>query len=481
MRYPKLTLVILLIGFSLNTGISQKLVSADYIGSFSKDQLILDFNTVIIQYGVDMYRVLYETDDVHGALDTASGLMIIPDVLENTYPMLIYQHGTVGSRTDVPSNLNGGYQLALLYAAMGYVTTTADYLGLGVSRGIHPYIHAESEAWVAIDMHFAAKDFVEQNGLFVNDQLFITGYSQGGQAAMAAHRAVERDYAGELTVTAAAPMSGPYSLSEKMFEFTLGDDEYGFVGYIVSVALSFQLVYGDIIENDDLSNFFKPQYIPLIEQYKAEQIDLFDLNSQMIDLLIADVGGSIPKFLLLDEVREAVLSDPNHPINVALRDNDTYDWTPIAPTRIYYCTEDEQVFYENATFTEMVMKANGAENVISKNSGAFDHSGCVFPSVIDAIFWFATLQDITSNVDDLIGERPGISIYPNPATDVINIDFPQEGSWHIAVYNALGKKVFVDSRSSTRGFSFHLDESPGYYILRATNGQHIETAQIILN
>ena len=43
-----------------------------------------------------------------------------------------------------------------------------------------------------------------------NGQLLVTGCSQGGYVAMATHRALQG--AGE-TVTASAPMSGPYALS----------------------------------------------------------------------------------------------------------------------------------------------------------------------------------------------------------------------------------------------------------------------------
>jgi hypothetical protein len=481
MRFAKNLIFFSLLLFLTDVAHAQKLVSADYIGSVSRDQLIIDFGQPIIRNGVDMYKVLYETNDIHGALDTASGLMIFPDEINTTFPMLIYQHGTVGSRDDVPSNLQGGYQLAQLYAAMGYVTTAADYLGLGTSRGIHPYIHADSEASAAIDFHVVAKQFAEDNGLFVNDQLFITGYSQGGQAAMAAFRTVEQDYQGILTVTAAAPMSGPYSLSGKMFEFTLGDEEYGFVAYLASVALSFQLAYGDIFQNDDLGTLFKPQYVPLIEQYKNEELDLFDLNDMMIAELIKDVGASIPKFLFLDDVREEIFSNPDHPINVALRLNDTYDWAPQAPTKIYYCTEDEQVFYENAILAEQVMTANGAPNVESKNSGATNHTGCVFPSVINAILWFGSFQDITSDVDDFDLQLSAISVRPNPATDIINVELPTEGDWHIALFDAMGRKVFADSKNTSSAFSFNVNLPAGFYNLRATDGKTVESVQLVIN
>ena len=41
-------------------------------------------------------------------------------------------------------------------------------------------------------------------------RLFVTGYSQGGYVAMATQRAMQ---AAGMKVTAAAPMSGPYTLA----------------------------------------------------------------------------------------------------------------------------------------------------------------------------------------------------------------------------------------------------------------------------
>ena len=148
-------LSILFLGVQLS--FAQNLVDAEYKGSISKEDMIANYG-FLMQYGVDMYKITYETNDVFGQLDTASGLLVLPMHDQPTeFPLLCYQHGTINTPTDVPSNLQGGYELATIFAAVGYVTTAADFLGMGESRGFHPYVHADSEASAAIDMLFAAR------------------------------------------------------------------------------------------------------------------------------------------------------------------------------------------------------------------------------------------------------------------------------------------------------------------------------------
>ena len=211
----KILVIALLFGIGPNSIQAQDLISSQYLSNVSKANLESTYGTAF-HNGVDLYRVLYTTPDVLGVLDTASGLLVVPDDPGFAYPLLVYQHGTINSRWDVPSQLAGGYQLATVFGGHGYATVAADYVGLGEARGLHPYVHADTEASAAIDFLFAARQFADQNDfLTLNDQLFVTGYSQGGHAAMAAHRALELDYSSDFTVTAAAPMSGPYSVSQK--------------------------------------------------------------------------------------------------------------------------------------------------------------------------------------------------------------------------------------------------------------------------
>jgi len=196
------------------------------------------------EYDIEFYKLTYTTPDVHGVLDTASGLFIIPKDRSQQYPMMVYQHGTVADRNTAMSNLVAAdVTIATIFASFGFITVAPDYLGMAEARGFHPYVHADTEASAALDM-MRALTRIDPNELefHFNERTFISGYSQGGHAAMALHREIETNHSDEFTVIAATPMSGPYSISEKMIEFTLGDTEYFFVAYLPNVALSYKLL-----------------------------------------------------------------------------------------------------------------------------------------------------------------------------------------------------------------------------------------------
>ena len=170
----------LFLALFITTALSaQNIVTTTLLGTKTQSQLLSQFGFPFIQYGVKYYRITYTTTNTQNALDTVSGLLVVPNNPNKIFPRLVYQHGTSGSKLDVPSYPvnNGEGQLGLLLGGMGYVALMPDYLGLGVSDGFHPYVHAASEASVAVDMLRAEKEFEAQNPVFTNDQLFITGYS----------------------------------------------------------------------------------------------------------------------------------------------------------------------------------------------------------------------------------------------------------------------------------------------------------------
>ncbi len=344
---------------------AQDLVSSTFLGAKTQAQLTAEFNVPFIQYGAKFYKITYTTANLQGQTDTVSGLLTVPDNPSKVYPRLVYQHGTSGSKQDVPSVnvLNGGEgRIGWLFAGLGYVALMPDYLGLGVSADVfHPYVHAASEASVALDMLRALPEFASQTGVHVNDQLFITGYSQGGHAAMALHQVIETDLSDEFTVTAAAPMSGPYSIGDVMRGLILSNEVYYYPAYIPNTALSYQTAYGNIF--GQLTDIFKPVYAAPIQQFYNGAIDLSTLNDQLISLLVANEGACIPTKMIQPATLADVQSNPDHPINIALRANDVYHWAPQAPTRLFYCMADDQVPFENSLLARDTMLARGAADL----------------------------------------------------------------------------------------------------------------------
>ncbi|HZX75129.1 MAG TPA: lipase family protein, partial [Cyclobacteriaceae bacterium] len=200
---------------------AQQLISYNLITSYTTDQIdsIYAANGIpgIIlpsTYPVNVYKVVYNTLDADSLPTIASGAFFVPVGPMCHVPLASYQHGTILNKEDVPSRLGGGEVIVgLSMAADGYVACMPDYLGLGDSPGLHPYVHAETEARAVADMLVASLEICDALSITRNDQLFLVGYSQGGHATMAAHQLIQEHYSNYFTVTASSPMSGPYDLS----------------------------------------------------------------------------------------------------------------------------------------------------------------------------------------------------------------------------------------------------------------------------
>jgi hypothetical protein len=391
----------------------------------TKSELNAQFGIPFIQYDVKLYRVLYTTADVKGQVDTASALIGVPQEPGRVFPRLIYHHGTVGSKQGVPSQnfATGEGQLGGLFAGMGYVCMLPDLLGLGTSRGFHPYVHAASEASAALDLVRALPEFVGETGGFeVSAQLFVTGYSQGGHSAMATHRAIEQDSTAEFSITACAPLSGPYSISGVMRDLILSGNPYLYPAYVPNTILSYQTVYGNLFQS--LSEVFKPDYSALIEPYYAGTKDLGTLNNQLIQKLTQDYGAPITKGMLIDSLLQVVATHPDHPFNVALRANDVYQWTPKAPTRLFYCMGDDQVPFMNSVVAAQTMYTPDAADFEAADvAPSANHAGCVAPALLQTLLFFGGYQQILSSLPICTAPPLPMTVAPNPATEYVS--FPE--------------------------------------------------------
>lgn len=461
-------LCLFFLGLSFNA-FSQNVVEVTFIESRTKEAVSAELG-VDAQFDVKLYKMLYETPDIQGNLDTASGLFVIPDDPTGTFPLLSYNHGTVNDRNDVPSLLAGGAELAIIFGSMGYVTTAADFLGLGTARGVHPYLHADSEATAVVDMMYAMRAYAETDpAITLNDQVFLTGYSAGGHVSMATHRYIESTLSNDFTVTAAAPMSGPYSISQEMRKFTTGDDVYLFAAFLGSVALSYQAAYGNIY--NELEDIFKPQFAEDIRRFENEELNLFDLNGQMLsDLFLA--GGFFPRLMLQDSIREIVTNDGDHPLMDALRANDVFDWTPTAPTRLFYCTADGTVTFKNSIVADSVMNANGAADLTSFDVDSNqDHGGCVNPATAATIAFFAQYQDVMVSTNEVFTQDL-FKVYPNPVKDVLTIQMGEEqlAEFTVNLYDVYGKLIHTEISSGDK-IELEVAGLPvGMYLLSINDG-----------
>jgi len=420
---------------------------------------------VTVTYNTQNYRILYTTTDAFGQPDTASGLLVVPLIDDTEFPLALYNHGTVGERGAVPSNI--GVQerfLVSIIAGTGYIGLAPDYVGLGESDGIHPYVHAKTEASAGRDLILAAKQFLRNRNIGFTDQLFLTGYSQGGHSTQALHRDLETNPGEDgLTVTAASHLSGPYSISDVMAQTLFSDNLSTLPGYIAYTYVSYNYVYGIY---DDLGEVFVEPYLAPTRRFAAEEISLEAFNAELFRLL--EANDAILADILQDSVVDQIRSgDLSFPINAALADNNTYDWAPEAPTLIYYCTQDEQVPFRNAILADSVMRANGSTNVVLESGGALDHSGCVRPALIRTLeFWRQFAWPVSTG--GAVTARPDISLSPNPVSggSELHVEGLSGTRRLYVLYDAGGRQVASGSTTTAGRLRLPSHLARGLHVLR---------------
>ena len=111
--------------------------------------------------------------------------------------------------------------VSIALACTGYVVACADALGMGINYDTNPYCQY-AQSWAVVDMIRAARDLsVDAPNITWDERIFMTGYSEGGYNTMVAARDIQLNHAEEFTVTAAAPLGGPYALSTSMKDVML--------------------------------------------------------------------------------------------------------------------------------------------------------------------------------------------------------------------------------------------------------------------
>ena len=337
-------------------------------------------------------------------------------------------------------------------ATLGQLVLMPDYVGLGTSQLMHPYVNAQSESDAGYFMMKAADALSGELGFTLNGQNFLSGYSQGGHAAMALARDLTTTaYGDDFTLSGAAPGSGPYDISGTQFPMTFDAESYSNPAYLAYNVVGWNSVYGTLYDN--LDEVFQ-------EPYASAMLDLLD-GTHDAETINDACPPTLEEFVqpnLLDDI----LNNPDHPFNLAAQDNDVYQWIPEAPLEMYYCTQDEQVFYENALVAESWMTSEGSTMHEAIDLGALDHGQCAGLAILGASLW---IEDrVEACTDGLPKTRPtALSMHPNPASDQVRLAGANPSTPWKVIGVASGQVVL-----SGRGETVRLESlSPGMWLIQA--------------
>jgi len=237
---------------------------------------------------VAVYHIRYATVGGANEATTASGALMVPYAggaeCHGPLPMLLYAHGTTADRDFNIADLHGdpnaeGLAIAAVFASQGYIVVAPNYAGYDVSTlTYHPYLVAEQQAKDMIDALKAARSALPTSiapTTTDGGRLFITGYSQGGYVAMATHRAMQ---AAGMTVTASAPMSGPYALAAFVDSIFYGRVGAGETRSAALLFAGYRRSYSDVY--GAATDVFEPQYAAGIETLLPSTMPMSTLYQQ---------------------------------------------------------------------------------------------------------------------------------------------------------------------------------------------------------
>ena len=371
-------------------GQAGELISGVHIHSYSET----DMGQIIQSMGITesvasllpvvAVKLVYYSTDLSGKLIKLSGALLLPGS-GSTHPLLSLQHGTVSGRQDVasvnPFNSTAGL-VGLLTATRGYVTAVPDFPGFGESDILHPYLHADYLSRSILDMLRASKTYCNDNGIHLDERLFLTGYSEGGYATLAVQRALEASAEAEFNLTAVAPMAGPYDLNGTV-QLLLPKGSYAWPAYLGFLFTA----YNELYSLGQLEDVFQPPYAEMMPSLYAGNLNFSQINGQL---------PTVFSELLQEDFLEQMLSGTETEYSAAFSDNNLLDWSPNAPIRFYHGTADETVPYEIALRTADSLRARGGNDIQVVGITDANHETAGVPAILSMLEWFSTFSSTSS-------------------------------------------------------------------------------------
>jgi pimeloyl-ACP methyl ester carboxylesterase len=376
-----LTLLVLLSCISFAQAVPGQLVSQRLLKSLSQQEMKAFFKehkipSVMLptHRGLSVYEVIYKTLYADSTEVRASGLLYVPTGTAEAMPVLIYNHGTEICQERTFQGV-GEQSICLAFATDGYIVLCPDYVGVGQGDRTQLYVHAPTEAGASVDMLIAVDSLLPQLGAARSKQLFISGYSQGGHAAMATHRLLQQQYADRYPVTASSPMSGPYDIESTVYNER--NKRYDYPGYLMFLLKSYYECNGAY---QKMQNALKEPYSAVIPSLMDGSYPMEVINSTLPDTAFRAVKDEF--FLDFERNKESAFRK-------YLAENNVYDWKPEAPVELCYCKGDEQVTYQNSLTAYKTMRANGSTKVELWRAGTkFKHVNCALFAVIYTKMFF---------------------------------------------------------------------------------------------
>lgn len=350
--------------------------------------------------GVSVSHIDFTTTGAAGESTTASAAVMIPTGSDPSCtgkrPIVLYAHGTnpdqkynmasVSNPAAGNSALGEATLVAAQFAGNGYIVIAPNYAGYDTSTlSYHPYVNYKQQSQEMIDALKAGRaalpTVAATTTIADSGKLFVTGYSEGGYVAMAAIKAMD---AANIPVTAAAPMSGPYSLAAYGDAIFYGNTPLGGTLFAPLLTTGYQKAYGNLYKTP--SDAYNSPFAENVESIltnptfagslvnPANLPGLFQLaptGSPLLDALSPKdpkfgFGFSASNYMIKTSYRAAYLADaqanpdgavpsitasplpaatPTNTLRQAFKLNDLRGYIPSMPTLMCGGNQDPTVFF----------------------------------------------------------------------------------------------------------------------------------------
>ena len=361
-------------------------------------------------FGYDAYKLSYNTRGIDNKPLRVSGVVVLPtpngtskeqhkkldDLKGKGLSIVIDCHGTIFSDTDAPSNRiadsNSPTVRASLFSGYGgFITALPDYIGFGDSRDkMHPYLVKEPSVNTVVAMLKATVSFARKNKIKLSNDVYISGYSEGGFIALSSLKALEKN---GFRVRVAMPMAGPYLL-DIFGKRLLAQDSYVAPSYILNMVYPYSKIY-----NLDINKIINKKYTKNLDELLSGKHGKQDIDRALTKKLHGKDGLISPwieQNYDNSELREKLAK--NNAINTSSHFQ--------AKIEFARCKGDKTVPHVIAQKTQQVLQANGTNVKITMVEDALNidktlnHSQCFMPAYIYSADTFVKDRNRRLGIED---------------------------------------------------------------------------------
>ena len=331
-----------------------------------------------IKTDINVYKIFYNTT-IDGEDAEVSGLVCTPASI-GTYPVLSFQNGTNTVNAYAPTEFvtNPSIQMVEFISSMGFIVVIPDYPGFGKSVNMpHPYLIKDPTVQSVVDMLRAVNEAAgtEFQAVFPDNKYYLIGYSQGGWATLAVHKALEKEYSSEFNLEGSVCGAGPYNLYNILLGM-VNNSTYPMPSYICYIINAYSYYH----------QFTNPVTDILNEPYASRLGSLYT-GTLSLDQINSQLTTSVPGLIKQDFLNGFAASPTYSSVRNALNSNSIEAWNTSKPLYFIHSEGDTHVPVSSTITMYDAMISAGTSSTTCKKLiiPALDHGEAAVPAMIDGL------------------------------------------------------------------------------------------------